>query len=79
MKNNQNVRPSDLLAHNPASTVSITRLVLKYNYQYIIMNSMAHLAFHIQVPESEVSVRSSDLSKGAALQGRGARGPGNLY
>merc|ERR1712110_566752 len=25
MKNVQNVRPSDLLAHNPASTVSITR------------------------------------------------------
>jgi len=50
MKNVQNVRPSDLLAHNPASTVSITRfLSLKCLCAQVISNN--NLPFKGEVPE----------------------------
>lgn len=50
MKNVQNVRPSDLLAHNPASTVSITRfLSLKCLCAQVISNNQ--LPYKGEVPE----------------------------
>jgi len=50
MKNVQNVRPSDLLAHNPASTVSITRfLSLKCLCAQVISSN--NLPYKGEVPE----------------------------
>ena len=77
MRNLQGVRPSQLLAGNPASNITITKYVV-YTYTYTFRSTFnPPLPSQVHVPE--VPVRPGDLHLLAALQGGGAQDAGGVH